>query len=331
MACRRCGSDWKTLMGRDMASCPECCKQQRCKARKQGRLPPADSRECLRCGQSFDACGSSMSQTRYCSHCRPLARKECNQAAKERLMPELERRRRLGKMLAGFLLAVRTAMRMQGEASRRCVRDAANPPRVCPICGKPFWPDPRRDSRACSRECCKRMTSVLVCSECGQAFTSFSLGRKAKSSGPSPVCRTCVQRNYRRNYQRKRRKNGEHRKRCRRFGVPYDQSIKSHLVFERDRHRCHVCRRRTLRKFRWVDGKPHPLSPTIDHHPYPLSLGICGHEWHNVRCCCWSCNIKKKNSWDGQLPLSILPGFRQDKPDARVPQPRKRVSSSPRP
>lgn len=70
MACQRCGSEWKTLKGKDMVSCPECCKQQRCKARKQGRLPASETKACERCGQVFEAVGgNAMARSSKCSAC----------------------------------------------------------------------------------------------------------------------------------------------------------------------------------------------------------------------------------------------------------------------
>lgn len=77
MACQRCGSGWQTLKGKDMVSCPECCKQQRCKARKQGRLPASETKSCERCGQVFEAVGgNAMIRSRHCSECAGLARAE---------------------------------------------------------------------------------------------------------------------------------------------------------------------------------------------------------------------------------------------------------------
>jgi hypothetical protein len=76
MACLKCGSEWVTRKGKDMVSCPECCKLQRWKARKQGRLPAKLERSCKRCGEPFSAEGSAMSTAAYCKRCRPLVRRE---------------------------------------------------------------------------------------------------------------------------------------------------------------------------------------------------------------------------------------------------------------
>lgn len=74
MACLRCGSAWVTLVGKDMASCPECCKLQRWKARKQGRLPAAVQKVCKRCGCEFDVAGSGITRRVFCEACSGPAR-----------------------------------------------------------------------------------------------------------------------------------------------------------------------------------------------------------------------------------------------------------------
>lgn len=75
MACLKCGSSWVTLKGKDMVSCPECCKQQLCKARKQGRLPASTNKTCERCRKSFEAIGgNAVRRSRHCDACRGEAR-----------------------------------------------------------------------------------------------------------------------------------------------------------------------------------------------------------------------------------------------------------------
>ena len=124
MACQRCGSEWKTLNGKDMVSCPECCKVQRCKARKQGRLPASETKACERCGQLFEAVGgNAIARSRHCVACLADAR--------------LEWRREYQK---GVAAGVRTAIPKQPQ-----------PTIQCRWCGKETK-DPNQ-SRYCSREC----------------------------------------------------------------------------------------------------------------------------------------------------------------------------------
>lgn len=88
MACMKCGSAWKTRGGKDMVSCPDCCKQQRCKARKQGRIPANETKTCERCGGQFCAVGSAISSTRYCRDCRSHARSEYLRKYRKSVVPK---------------------------------------------------------------------------------------------------------------------------------------------------------------------------------------------------------------------------------------------------
>jgi hypothetical protein len=86
MACLKCGSEWVTLKGKNVVSCPECCKQQRCKARKQGRLPAEQEKTCERCGVAFTAVGgNAIRHSRHCSDCSESARREYLQARGSRI------------------------------------------------------------------------------------------------------------------------------------------------------------------------------------------------------------------------------------------------------
>lgn len=70
MACQKCGSAWVTRKGKDMVSCPECCKQQRAKARRLGRLPASQAKVCERCGNQFEAVGgNAIARSTKCRTC----------------------------------------------------------------------------------------------------------------------------------------------------------------------------------------------------------------------------------------------------------------------
>lgn len=80
MACRKCGSDWKTLRGRDCSRCPHCDKVQRCVERKRGRWVDQEStKPCKQCGKVFTSkvfSGPAFTQS-YCSaECRCRGRSE---------------------------------------------------------------------------------------------------------------------------------------------------------------------------------------------------------------------------------------------------------------
>lgn len=77
MACLKCGSSWVTRWGYDKLSCPECCKQQRAKARRLGKIPSSMTKVCEGCGSAFEAVGgNAIRHSRHCGACKLVARKE---------------------------------------------------------------------------------------------------------------------------------------------------------------------------------------------------------------------------------------------------------------
>jgi hypothetical protein len=312
MACRKCGSGWTTIHGRDMASCPECCKIQRCVARRQGRLQPVAKKQCGRCGNVIDIEGGSLiAHTKYCRTCSPVALAESRSAYRLARVKESTKRHRLLAVVRASIEDAARGVRSQLSACRQAMSMACVPPRFCANCSKPFRPDKRRsDSCFCSRECACLWMKVSQCVECGQEVEVKGVGRNATKRRSAAKCRRCAVKAYRKTASAKaaRRLVDNHRKRCRRHGVHFDSKVKSHLVFERDKFVCHICKRMTLPVFTLRGASPHPLSPTVDHHPYPLSAGIKGHEWDNVRCACWLCNTRKGARWPGQLLLSLNQG-----------------------
>jgi len=166
----------------------------------------------------------------------------------------------------------------------------------CKLCGvqcvKPAcWKLPH-----CSWECAKKDCTDAVCTCCNRAMKIHFIGGSVEARKAKPVCNRCV-------LKRHKKLCGDFGRRCRRFGVFYDPKITRPAVFERDGYRCHICKKKTLAKYVIRDGHADPMSPTVDHHPYPLSAGIKGHEWDNVRCACLKCNVRKGASWSGQMLL----------------------------
>lgn len=70
MACLKCGSSWTTRWGHDKLSCPECCKQQRAKARRLGKIPSSVIKNCQGCGVEFEAVGgNAIARATKCKVC----------------------------------------------------------------------------------------------------------------------------------------------------------------------------------------------------------------------------------------------------------------------
>ena len=383
MACRKCGSGWKTIHGADRASCPECCKQARCRARQQGLIDAGlpQQKECDHCGESFQvATPSEKAKSRYCSgECKKKARllwsREyqravaagvrvpkamkgrtivacitcgnklrrgqkkycCNacfvkarsdgmqewdrspsiEAAKNRpsnvsQSPLLYQARRGRSERMSFLMKAALVWSSLGEpsnnvkasrmaAERTFARFVSRIPKMitCKTCGNDCIRPARWKLPHCSWECAKKDYTEATCMLCSKPMKVHFVGGRCSAASMelrkrNPVCTKCLL---------NANKGGDFRKRCRKFGVPYDPKVKRASVFKRDGYRCHICKKKTLRKYVMSGGRAHPRSPTVDHHPYPLSAGIKGHEWDNVRCACLKCNVRKGAAWSGQRLL----------------------------
>jgi 5-methylcytosine-specific restriction endonuclease McrA len=100
------------------------------------------------------------------------------------------------------------------------------------------------------------------------------------------------------------RANGNHRKRCRHYGVPFDSTVTRLKVCQRDKWICQICGVKT----RMVAclKKPHDDEATLD-HIVPLQRKTKGHTWDNVQCACRRCNcyIKRDRSVVCQMRLPV--------------------------
>lgn len=128
MACRKCGSSWITKTGKDCSSCPHCCKQQRCKARKQGRWQESSDCEkmCAACGKPF---ASTHNKQKYCStKCQQVKRKQWL----AKWLPEYEKQYKQGIKRG-----------TQSKAKKMAL--------MCQLCGKSFAR--KGPKKYCSRAC----------------------------------------------------------------------------------------------------------------------------------------------------------------------------------
>lgn len=123
----------------------------------------------------------------------------------------------------------------------------------------------------------KKSKIPKICKECGNEYYS----KVSNSLYCSQKCRT-----------KHKRAGASIRSRCRHYGVYYDASVKSRLVFERDHYICQICGMATNSSDRsW--GTLGPYSPTVDHI---LALANGGaHTWDNVQCAHAMCNSFKRD------------------------------------
>ena len=299
------------------------CKRyasQSYKASRPVQLTTA-KRERRRCGMCGKECKSPNGK-KYCSRkcfydaraagIQPWDRSPIDEASRKRpnnvsQSPEMYAARAGRQDREAFLrMTKKIWMRAQRNAVRHPVHIASRTfaffvrkvPKTlsCKLCGvqcvRPaHWKLPH-----CSWECARKDFTAAVCTCCNRPMKIHFIGGNVEARKAKPVCNRCV-------LKRHKKMCGDFRRRCRKFDVSYDPKVTRRAVFHRDGFRCHICKKRTLRKYVVRDGRAHPRSPTVDHHPYPLSAGIKGHEWDNVRCACLKCNVRKGAAWSGQMLL----------------------------
>ena len=331
MACRKCGSEWTTPTGKDCNRCPACDKQQRCQARKQGRLPRETQKTCRVCGALFTATPQrQMAMTCGSESCRKAGNAE-------------KCRRHKAKKRAG--LSAKMAPRRASQPKKTCKREGctnhvkARKHEYCsPTCA---GADAREFKRGFMGQSVEVRKAIALASWFVDDWDS-QRPRRRKSYKPRPPCEVCgdevnhrhsrccsyackkawrgprlckcgalvqnarlfghaqCQACKRESRKIQKRMYGSYRRRCRTYGGYFNKDVKPIDVFKKDKCICHICGKKTHRVYQNHD----PLSATVDHHPIPLSKGG-DHDWDNVRCACKRCNELKGNKWDGQLRLRL--------------------------
>jgi hypothetical protein len=336
MACRKCGSDWVTATGKDCKTCPSCCKQQRCKARKEGRWSePTAEKLCRICNQKFIAVGlHDIENQHVCLNpeCKKTNRRRIVKASKDKraagiftLPREPGPQRHCKRLCCGKLLTrrdqkdycSRTCAGADAREYKRAFRGFAATVRQAAAFASWFvdvWepqrPHLRKDYKPrppC--EVCGEETNERHSRFCSRSCMKKWRGPRQCKCGVTvenakayarPSCGACKQKAraaYRRHLKRLI---GDYRKRCKKYGGFYNSKCKRKDILMRDKYLCHLCGRKCRNDANWN----HPRAATVDHHPVPLSKGG-DHDWHNVRCACRKCNSEKSNKWDGQRRLRL--------------------------
>lgn len=150
------------------------------------------------------------------------------------------------------------------------------------------------EHRFCSRACMYAWRGSRPCSKCQCVVPN------AQSHG-SVTCQACKRA---RALLLKKRYGHSFRARARKYGALYEP-VPRREIYARDGWKCQLCNRQCKRHwtFNASTGRPHPMSPTID-HIVPLSRG--GHHvYDNLQLACWGCNVRKGALRQGQLRLAI--------------------------
>lgn len=179
-----------------------------------------------------------------------------------------------------------------GERTCRPCRRAGRGPRRgrtrdCAVCGGTFYPNDHRERKqlTCSLRCgaASRLAkphawsrSPHPCEDCGATTTRHS-----------QWCEACADVRRLEHYQRKNLK--------RRAGGTRIMSIQE--LAERDRWRCHLCRRRVSRTLRY----PHPRAASRDHLVPVVDGGT--NDPANLALAHWDCNVRRRTGGSVQLQL----------------------------
>lgn len=120
-----------------------------------------------------------------------------------------------------------------------------------------------------------------TCAFCGGVFYSEYENKKF-----------CSDKCKRKSRDKRNGKTASIRKRCRKYGVYYDPSVKPKMIFERDHYRCMICGLFCNREDdTW--GSFGPYAPTVD-HIIPLAKGGT-HTFENCQCAHAMCNSYKRD------------------------------------
>lgn len=310
VACRQCGTEWTARCRRSkfcsrrcqylhsghivVIACEECGKPFDVTAALLQKGRKYCTRSCMRKAlrskeSTCENCGKIFSRHKHsrdsCLYCTKACYFEAKRAGRVSVTynyqaswhkggryasaPSVRFARSLPKVLRQCLAAL---LRASSEIEESSLCEVCG--KLCVAAGGPY----------CSRECAKQVRVEASCDKCGKQFLRNGASRTRR-------CKRCLK-------GKRNRLATNNRKRCRKYGVPYDPSLSSRVVFEMDQYVCYICKRKTDPSL----GHRHPRYPTVD-HVVPLSAGIYGHVIGNVRCACSRCNTHKGTDWDKQLSL----------------------------
>lgn len=279
LPCADCGK----LMWSGTGSLP--AGMARCQPCRRLRPTAPATRPCQQCGAMFSgpgiqrACSIACGQLlRYADQSKPKRTRPC-EVCGQQYSSTYSKQRTCGRTCGGVLTRTNYPV---------ChVR-----PGECQICGALFVSRGKREPhKHCSKQCSDtfynraRRAPVVeqrrTCRHCGQWFACSSNSMKRYCTAQ------CAK-------QRMRENHGRHyRERARKAGVAYER-IHRRKVYERDKWRCGICRRKVNPKLTY----PHPNSASLD-HVIPMSLGG-PHLHHNVQCSHLQCNVDKSNGGSGE-------------------------------
>lgn len=348
MACRNCGSDWRTTRGYDCLRCPHCCKMSRHKARRAGRwVEPSVAKTCERCRSAFAVTGlHHIAMRRFCDSCARIAkaewrrqyakeyrrgngqrrgREECNgRASCNTCGIEFKKKRATSKYCSKrCFFAARSSGLQPWDRSRihaaslehGAIRSAKGIGRTVSRLSSD-WRRQLADARTWMVVQC----SMRQCRKCGKCFD----GRAGRGDRRAYCGRRCA---IAARLTKPCVKCGKETKcnalcrnpKCRRCRVGIRESNHRQrcrrlgLPYERGLTHRWVCERDRFVCHicgRKTNARAHWNHPRYPtvDHVVPLAARVYGHVTFNVRCACRVCNERKAAGWDGQLLLPAATG-----------------------
>lgn len=193
--------------------------------------------------------------------------------------------------------------RLAVAAKARTKKLAARPVIACVACGAAFQ-RARVDQTCCSRRCWNVSRGLMLAAPLPRRVCALA-ECDAEFQPNREGTRCCSEAHGKRLWNRAnpeqwndRRRDAYHRRRAQKKSTADDRPVLLAEIRERDRNRCHLCR-----KLVSVKPYPHPLSASLD-HVVPLSLDG-EHVPENVRLAHLRCNVAKGNGGGNEQLLLI--------------------------
>lgn len=302
LTCRDCGAGFprRSKMGSSPTRCEPCgvaaSKAQRTASRRahwerQKLLLPMEY-VCGDCGKTAQRPHRTGTLPIRCPSCANLKEQGIERRAQKALVE-----------------ARRTEKRRE-QRTQDAVRQS-----TCGDCGGQFpcsrlGPDPKW-CRPCYREYrlqadrdrSKKRTDPLICRDCGASFADLP-----KPQSKRKRCVPCAKQNLVRMDQlwiannpervKRNRRKGAQVRRARERSVEFEH-FHDREIFERDRWRCGICRKRINPSL----SHPHPMSASLD-HVIPISEGG-PHTRANTRAAHFRCNVSRGNR-GGSEQLALI-------------------------
>lgn len=344
MACLKCGSAWTTRWGHDKLSCPECCKQQRAKARRLGKIPSSMMKTCKACGVEFEAVGgNAIAKSTKCKEC--VQRDETLGGRKKRY----QERVKAGLVIPGkraakncdrtcaFCYAVLTKPNQRKYCSKTCFFSARE-------CGQQAWDRSNQLNANSRRIGVSFLPSRLGIRNALGAFPGFLIRLRAFQKKitrlhcvtcdalierrGSKYCSTACMRQHIVEVQCRKcgqpakaiggrktticaecrrkanRRAGNHKRRARYHGVKY-VSFPVRSIFERDNYTCQLCGKAVLQKAAYRK-RDGKIHPRSPTIDHIVAMANGGnHEPSNCQTACFMCNSRKGSKAFGQLRMEF--------------------------